>query len=96
MRRSTAYLGVLVCAVFALTLLLSSCNAGVSTVEVTVEKAIKTASKEARRNGYDIDNADIEVLKVKKPLESGPIRFAYLIRSSMSREKWLEMFDREF
>jgi len=68
--------------------------------DISVEQAIKVATKEAARNKFDTSKTDIEVLKVKKGLEKGPIRMVTLVRhfpkdmatAVISREYWVVYF----
>jgi hypothetical protein len=58
---------------------LGSCGKGKVISELTVDQAIAVATKEAAKKNYDTTKADIEVLKVKKGLERGPIRMVALV-----------------
>jgi hypothetical protein len=60
--------------------ILGSCAKEKAKSEITVDQAISVAANEAAKKNFDTNNADIEVLKVKKGLERGPIRMVTLIR----------------
>lgn len=68
--------------------------------ELSVDEAIKFAVKEASRKKYDTSNTDIEILKVKKGMERGPIRMVTLFRefgpdmatAVATREYWVIYF----
>lgn len=49
--------------------------------EIVCDSAIKIANDFAKRNNYDVSNSDIEIIKLKKGLERGPIRLVGLMRS---------------
>ena len=49
--------------------------------ELSVEEAIKFAVKDAAQKKYDTSNTEIEILKVKKGMERGPIRMVTLFRT---------------
>src|ERR1700690_3637091 len=77
-----------------------SCATKSEQSELTVDQAIRIAAKEAARKNYDSTKADIEVLKVKKGIERGPIRMVALIRifppemskAVISKEYWVIYF----
>lgn len=68
--------------------------------EISSDEAIKCAVKEASRQNYETNNTDIEILKVKKGLERGPIRMVTLFRqfgrdmatAIATREYWVIYF----
>lgn len=68
--------------------------------ELSVDEAIKFAAEEASRKKYDTSQKDIEILKVKKGMERGPIRLATLLQTFgpdmatvvATREYWVIYF----
>lgn len=48
--------------------------------ETTYQYAIDVANREAKKLNYDPEKKDIEVLKVKKGIERGPVRLSWLLR----------------
>lgn len=68
--------------------------------EITADQAIRVAKKDAAKKKYDTSKADIEILKVKKGLEKGPIRMVTLVRlfpkdmaaAVTSKEYWVVYF----
>jgi hypothetical protein len=69
-------------------------------MEVNPSKAIEIAYKVASDNNFSTKQTDIEIIKVKKGLERGPIRFSWLmnnfqkeeIQVLLSREFWIVFF----
>lgn len=67
---------------------------------MTADQAIKLATDEAKKRNYDTRQSDIEVLKVKKGMERGPIRVVTLVRLFpkdlapvlMKNEFWVVLF----
>jgi len=63
--------------------------------EVSIDKAIQIATKAAQKKRYNVQTADIEILKVKKKLERGPIRVFCVIRQ-FQKEKQNLLFKKDF
>lgn len=63
--------------------------------EITVDDAVNIAKKLAITFNYDTSKTDIEVLKVKKGKERGPIRLVWLMRY-LSKEELPTLIDNEF
>jgi len=57
-------------------LILFSCSKS----DISVDKAIQIAVTEAEKNHFDTKISDVEVLKVKKGIERGPIRIVSIMR----------------
>lgn len=72
----------------------SACE-GKDKVEVPVENAIKIAAAIAKKKKYDTESADIEVMKVKKGIERGPIRLVWLMQYFPKEERKI-LFENEF
>ena len=66
-----------------------------ATYEVSVARALKTAKYIAKKGNYNTTTADIEILKVKKGKEKGPIRLSWLIRF-LPREDSAVLLHKEF
>lgn len=58
----------------------AACNQKQGKSEITAESAIEIASKAAKSKGYNSNNTDIEILKVKNKLERGPLRLVCLVQ----------------
>jgi len=69
-----------------LLIIFSGCKDGDKS-EVTVEDAIRIALKVAEKKKYNTEPTDIEVMKVKKSIERGPIRLVWLLRYFQKEEE---------
>jgi hypothetical protein len=76
---SKTYLTCLV--ILLITVLLGACSKNNEQTDLTADQAIKIARNEANRKNYDTKNCDIEILRVKKGVEKGPIRLITLFQS---------------
>ena len=77
--------------------LVVSCSGGKYNSEVSIDKAIQIATNAAQKKQYNVQKADIEILKVKKKLERGPIRLVLLINLlPFPKEKLNLLFEKEF
>ena len=85
---------ILVCLVVVI-LVAVSCSKRDDKSEIGVDKAIEIAAKEAEKNKFDPKTSDIEVLKVKKGIERGPLRIMSIARY-FPKERLKIILDNEY
>ena len=64
-------------------------------IEISPSEAINIAIDVAKKQNFNVNNRDIEVLKVKGKIERGPIRLVWLIRY-FPREERNILFNNEY
>ena len=57
-----------------------SCSKRDDRSEISVDKAIQIAVENAQKNKFDTKESDMEVLKVKRGIERGPLRILSIAR----------------
>jgi hypothetical protein len=72
-----------------------SCSKEKGQAEVTVENAIEIAAKYAAKKNFDAKTADVEVIKVKKGIEKGPMRMVFLL-PKFPKDRAQIIFNSEF
>ncbi len=82
---------------FALASLLLVACSNKQRTEITADEAIRIAAAHARTKNFETDSTDIEVLKVKKGIERGPIRLLSVVRyfpkdMILNNEYWIVLF----
>ncbi|MDD2468985.1 MAG: hypothetical protein PHI97_33870 [Desulfobulbus sp.] len=71
---------------FILFFLLHTVSFSIAGEIINQQKAIKIAIDGASRNEYNIENIDIETLKVTDGYDSGPVRLSWVIMRLSSKE----------
>ena len=86
---------IVIISIFLAVYLLASIVPAKDKVEITSKNAIDIAIKSAEKKKYDTKIRSVEVLKVKKHEERGPIRLSWLIRYFPIEERDI-IFKNEF
>ena len=76
-------------------LVIISCSREKDRTELTVKNAIQIATKFAGKNNFHTKTTDVEVMKVKKGIERGPMRMVLLL-PKFPRDKSQIIFNSEF
>ena len=76
-------------------LVIISCSKEKDRTELTVGNAIQIATKFVEKKDFDTKTTDVEVMKVKKGLERGPMRMVLLL-PKFPKEKSQIIFNSEF
>ncbi len=63
---------------------------------ISQEEAVRISKMDAIANRYNLDNKDLEILKVKSGTERGPVRLSWIIRRLSSQNDVKMILHREF
>jgi hypothetical protein len=95
--RSLTAIGVLVLSIAISKHIVPVCLAGGDKIEVKIDQAISIAIELAKKDNYNTEIADVEVLRFKGDLEKGPIRavlisdyfFGMELEGLLQKDFWL-------
>jgi len=85
---------ILIVLILCLSVILS-CSKEPSKTEITITNAIRIATNFADKKKFNTQNADVEIVKVKKGLERGSITLTWLV-TQFPRATALQVINNEF
>ena len=73
-----------------------NCTFAISEEVISQEEAVRISKMDAIANKFNLDNTELEVLKVKSGIEKGPMRLSLIIRRLSSKDDAKMILHREF